>query len=518
MRNQIVGINRFFASIMHAARWLLLTVTGRPLRSGVVNRSLFNSVANRSLLNAILQRGLLKVINRCLPNGVVNRALPNSVANQSSLNRVANRSLLTTLFLAYLNVVTVAWQPPQIVAGDWPGFRGSTPTAVFRGGEEIPPVLEPEKQLRWKAPLPGRGPSSPIVVGGKVIVTAAEGYRQQELHILAFDAETGRQEWDFRFWATGSTVCNPFGGVAAATPFCDGRRIVASFSSNDLVCLDMDGRPLWFRALARERPLLRNDVGMASSPLIVEGTVVFQAESLLDAAIFGLDAETGQTVWLIERPKEALWTTPVVVRPGTPSADQKGNNPVSDNALWVMLQSRKDYAAVDPKTGNLVTAYPHWCDTICSAAVDGDLIALPAAGIHALRAKASPPQLDLLWISDRLRCGNSSPLLWQNKVYLVKEPNIFTCADFTAGDILRQLRLRGSFWASPVLVGRTIYVVSFEGTVFVLRLDENGLPQQIGQWELESGVLASPAVDNTAIYFRTHRWLYRFDFPRPGAQ
>ena len=381
-------------------------------------------------------------------------------------------------------------------ADDWPGFRGGPATGVLRGGEDIPPVLSPEKQLLWKAQLPGPGPSSPIIVGNKVIVTAAVGYRQDELHVLCFDSKTGRQNWDFRFWATGSTVCNPFGGVAASTPVSDGKHIVALFSSNDVVCLDLDGRPLWFRALGFERPLLRNDVGMASSPVIVDGTVVVQAESLLDAIVCGLDIKTGRTSWLIERPKQALWCTPIAVRAGSQTV--------------VLLQSRKDFQAISPQTGQTVFAYDHWCDTVSSAAASEGLVALPAAGIHALRLVASPAGFEQLWISDRLRCGNTSPLVWKNKIYLIKEPNIFACADGASGEILKQLRLRGSFWASPLLVGRHIYAVNYEGNVFVLALDEAGLPTLAGQWDLESAVLASPGSDGEQLYFRTQRSLYSF--------
>ena len=381
-------------------------------------------------------------------------------------------------------------------ADDWPGFRGGSATGVLRGGEDIPPVLSPEKQLLWKAPLPGPGPSSPIVINNKVIVTAAVGYRQDELHVLCFDSRTGQLLWDFRFWATGSTICNPFGGVAASTPVSDGKHVVALFSSNDLVCLDLEGHPLWFRALGLERPLLRNDVGMASSPVIVDDTVVIQAESLLDAIICGLDVATGRTSWLIERPKEALWCTPIAVRVGSQNL--------------VLLQSRKDFQAISPQTGQTVFAYDHWCDTVSSAAASDTFVALPAAGIHALRLVSSPAGFEQLWISDRLRCGNTSPLVWQNKIYLIKEPNIFACADGASGEIVRQLRLRGSFWASPLLVGRHIYAVNYEGTVFVLALDDAGVPALAGQWDLESGVLASPASDGGQLYFRTQRSLYSF--------
>ncbi|MBC7354185.1 MAG: hypothetical protein H5U08_17655, partial [Thermogutta sp.] len=51
----------------------------------------------------------------------------------------------------------------------WTHFRGGEACGVFQGGKEIPAVLAPDKQLVWKAELPGRGPSSPIVVDGHVV-------------------------------------------------------------------------------------------------------------------------------------------------------------------------------------------------------------------------------------------------------------------------------------------------------------------------------------------------------------
>ena len=396
----------------------------------------------------------------------------------------------------------------------WTHFRGGGACGVFRGGEDIPPVVAPDKQLAWKSALPGRGPSSPIVVDGHVVVTAATGYRQDELHIISFAADSGQTDWHVRLFATGSTVCNPFGGVAASTPASDGQFIVALFSSNDLVCLDRQGRPRWMRPLGWERPLLRNDVGMASSPLIVGDVVIVQAESLLDAVIFGIDLKTGRTLWQKERSKEAMWSSPVPIRLHS-AAEENADSSEGLPPVGVLVQSREDFELLDPRTGRTITSYGHWCDTISSAAVSGGFVALPAAGIHALQWVSKPPELRLLWISDRLNCGNTSPVVWNSRVYVVKSPNILVCADAADGNILRQIRMRGSFWASPVIVGRHLYAVNYEGTVFVFRLDENGLPERVGEWDLESGVLASPAADETGLYFRTNRWLYKFALTPP---
>ena len=141
------------------------------------------------------------------------------------------------------------------------------------GDGKLPATLGKEN-IVWTANLPGRGVSSPIVVGGKVVVTANSGPRQERLHVLAFDAKSGRELWHRQFWATGRTLTHPVGANAAPTPASDGKRIFAFYSSNDLIALDLDGNLLWFRGLAHDYPKAGNDIGMSSSPTVVGDTVV----------------------------------------------------------------------------------------------------------------------------------------------------------------------------------------------------------------------------------------------------
>lgn len=406
---------------------------------------------------------------------------------------------------AVIGAVLLALVGSTATAGDWRHFRGTDQTAVFRPGEDIPPVRSLD-QLAWKAELPGRGPSSPIVTAGRVLVTSAVNPNQDELRLSCLDAETGKARWEVRFGATGSTVCHAFGGVAGSTPSSDGRVVVVQYSSNDLACFDLEGRPRWFRGLGLERPFLRNDVGMASSPRIVGDVVVVQAESLLDAVVMGLSLRDGRTLWQIDRPKEAMWSSPVVIPAGGATV------PGSEAGPWVLLQSREDFALIDPKTGRKVTAYPHWCDTVPTAAVWDTRVALPAAGIHLLDFDAAKLALNPRWVSDRVRVSNSSPLLCRNRLYAVKPPNILVCADADDGTLLGQMRLSGSFWASPVIVGQTLYVPSYEGTLHVVALDADGVPRQREEVELEPQILASPAVDDTGLYLRTRSHLWKFAF------
>ena len=90
-------------------------------------------------------------------------------------------------------------------AADWTGFRGPNGQAVSddRG---LPTKWSTTEGLRWKADLPGRGLSNPVIANGKVIVTACSGFKQRRLHVLCFEEKSGAKLWERQFTATGGTL------------------------------------------------------------------------------------------------------------------------------------------------------------------------------------------------------------------------------------------------------------------------------------------------------------------------
>ena len=61
---------------------------------------------------------------------------------------------------------------------DWPQWRGPWGTGV--APESDPPIEWSEtKNVRWKVPLPGRGHSTPIVLGDRIFLTTAIPYGEE---------------------------------------------------------------------------------------------------------------------------------------------------------------------------------------------------------------------------------------------------------------------------------------------------------------------------------------------------
>src|SRR5262245_40163091 len=110
--------------------------------------------------------------------------------------------------------------------GDWPQFRGPNGSGVSQE-TGLPTEWGKERNIRWKAPLPGRGNANPVIADGKVFVTASSGFRENRLHVLCLDQSSGRQLWHRQFQATGSTHCHPKNNMAAPTPVTDGKVVYA---------------------------------------------------------------------------------------------------------------------------------------------------------------------------------------------------------------------------------------------------------------------------------------------------
>src|SRR5262249_37486832 len=95
-----------------------------------------------------------------------------------------------TLLLVVLTII-----PLSARADDWPQFRGPGGSGVS-AETNLPTRWAPDENLRWKADLPGKGVSCPVVVGDRVYVTCCSGANQTRLHVLAFDPKTGKQLWE----------------------------------------------------------------------------------------------------------------------------------------------------------------------------------------------------------------------------------------------------------------------------------------------------------------------------------
>ena len=383
---------------------------------------------------------------------------------------------------------------PTLSAADWLQFRGEGNRGVAEN-ERLPTKFGPDEKVAWKAALPGKAACGPIVIGDRVVVTAASGpVVQDRLHVLCLDAKTGQQLWQRQFWATGRPHHHPMSSNAAPTPASDGKRIFAFYSSNDVVCLDLDGNLLWYRGLGHDYPNTGNDIGMSASPLVVEGTVVVQVECQGDSFAAGLDTATGENRWRINRPHAPNWVSPAALRR-------------ADGTQVVLLQAADGLTAHEPKTGKQLWKYEADCSSIPSPTTAGDRIFLPAAGMTVLEAPANSSAPSLLWDSNKLAPGNASPVIDGERLYVLSRAGVLAAADAKTGDVKWQTRLKGTFWATPVVAGGHAYCANQDGECLVVQLGEKG--EIVHTAAFGEPFLGTPAIAGGALYLRGEKHLWK---------
>ena len=381
----------------------------------------------------------------------------------------------------------------QVATADWPQFRGPNGNSVA-SGPAVSAKLD-AGSIAWTADLPGRGLGSPIVLGGRVFVTCSSGPKQNRLHVICFNAADGRKRWERQFWATGRTMCQETTCVAAPTPASDGERIFAIFSSNDLVCLDLEGNLVWLRGLTVDYPNASNSLGMASSLTVTDGVLVAMVENDSESFTAGIDVKTGVNRWKLDRPKMANWTSPSLIR--SPSG-----------ATHVLLQSGKGVTAVEPTTGRIVWQYTEGASTIPSGTVSDGILYVPSQGITALQPSSDGSSPKQLWRSGQLRPATASPVVLNQRVFTLNDAGVLSCGDAKDGNRLWQLRLKGKFSATPLAAGVFLYCVNDKGRLQVVDTTQ---PEGAVTSELDLGqtILSTPAISDGAIYVRSDGKLWK---------
>jgi len=383
---------------------------------------------------------------------------------------------------------------PALLGADWLQFRGSDNRGVA-DNEKLPTKFGPEENVAWKTPLPGKAVCGPIVIGDRVVVTAASGaVLQDRLHVICLAAKSGQQLWQRQFWATGRAHHHPTSSNAAPTPASDGQRIFAFYSSNDLVCLDLEGNLLWYRGLGLDYPRTGNDIGMSASPLVVGDTVVVQVECQGDSFAAGLDAATGENRWRIDRPHAPNWVSPAALRR-------------PDGQHVVLLQAGEGLTAHDAKTGKQLWKYDTDCASIASLATAGDRVFLPARGLTVLEAPAGSNAPSLVWESNRLAPGNSSPVIDGERLYVLSKAGVLAVAETKTGDLLWQQRLKGTFWATPVVAAGHAYCVNQDGDCLVVKLGGKG--EIVHTTAFGEPFFGTPAAAGGALYLRGDKHLWK---------
>jgi outer membrane protein assembly factor BamB len=425
-------------------------------------------------------------------------------------------------------VLSLTLAGPAVLAAteNWPQWRGPGGQGVS-ADSQVPTEWAPDKNIAWKAELPGTGMSSPIVWGDRIYLTSVIegdvvpgqravkhrfGQEQDWVHpdsvaadrkhtfkVVALDAKSGRILWDrTAYEGTVFDARHRRSSFAGPTPVTDGAMVYAYFGPEGLYAYDASGNLAW-KAVT---PFPTLGLGTGTSPVLYENLVIIQRDEDNgdQSALVAYDKKTGKEVWNTKRSVEITWSTPVLVQSG-------GRTELVTNGNELII-------AYDPATGKEL-----WRTTgVQSNAIHTPLVGhglvivtagYPVKKVIALRPGTVPEGQRVAWEYSRGTGYVLSNILYGDYLYLFTDNGIVTCLDPKTGAVKYEggrIPVPARFMGSPVAFGGFVAMTSEEGDTFMLKA---GATHEIVRTNsVDEPVYSSPAIANGRIYIRSDKHLF----------
>jgi outer membrane protein assembly factor BamB len=173
----------------------------------------------------------------------------------------------------------------------------------------------------------------------------------------------------------------------------------------------------------------------------------------------------------------------------------------------VLLSSSKGLVAYEVKSGRELWTYNVGCSGIPSATTAGDRIYLPAKGLTVLELAVDSTAPSLAWDSNKLAPGNASPVIDGDWLYILSRVGVLACANAKTGNVLWQERLKGTFWATPVIAGGYAYCANQDGQCLFVKLGDKG--EIVHTADFSEPFFGTPAAGGGALYLRSEKHLWK---------
>ena len=393
---------------------------------------------------------------------------------------------------------------------NWPRFLGPKGRATSLDSK-VPIHWNASKNLKWKTPI-GAGSSSPIVWNGNVFVTSFRGEGTDVVRTLhCIDKSNGSQRWAFEVRNEGREDAYQGylteHGYASSTPVTDGNLVYAFFGKMGVYAIDFEGQQVWRSDVGKDSS--NRQWGSGASPILHENMLIVNAADE-SQTIYAFEKESGQQLWKSEAGGyELTYNTPTVV------ADHNELIVAVPGELWALHLATGKFKWYAPTrlTGNVSP----------TTILDGQRVyafgGYRSSGSHAFQVggadvRAQQAENSEIWYA-RSSSYVATPLLYEDHLYWIDDRGMAFCTRASDGEVVYRERVRGlsgqgrPVYASPVLIGNHIYVVSRTNGTFVLPAEPRF--EVISQNEFagdESDASGTPAVSNNQLFIRTGKFLY----------
>ena len=431
------------------------------------------------------------------------------------LKNVAYPRLLPSL------VLCAAFLASPLSHADWPAFRGPHGNGHAEKTEtsSLPLTWSEEDNVTWKIPVPHKGWSTPVVMNDQVWLTTAtpEG---SDFYAIGIDAETGAELFNELIFHSDNPepLGNNVNSYASPSPVIEDGRVYVHFGTYGTACIDTKTlKVLW----QREDINVRHFRGPGSSLTLFEDLLIVTMDGVDVQYTIALNKNTGKNVWKTDR--STVWTdydeegnilrdgdfrkafcTPVVVdidgKPVLVSVGASavfGYAPQTGAEIWKAANDGGYGPAVSPAiSGNRVFFVTGFGGTaVWAVRIDGRGDVSDTHVAWTFEGKHIPDTPSLTVIDDLL--------------YVLSDDGRLTCLDTATGEEVWMESIRGNYIASPIYAGGRLYCTSVQGKTVVVKPGRTF--EILATNELDTGLMASPAVSGSTLYLRTKEHLYRIN-------
>ena len=409
----------------------------------------------------------------------------------------------TKIFLLLFPICGVLNAAPE---KHWPAWRGPDSSGSSEGGS-YPTKLSGTENLIWKALLPGKGCSTPIVWGERILLTCPVDGKDA---VLGYDWE-GEKLWQ--------TTIGPErkgkhrnGSGSNPSVVTDGESIFSLFKSKNFAGLDFDGKVLWQTNLSEYgKDSLYWDFG--TSPILTKKHVIVALMRERNSWLIAFEKGSGKVDWKVERnyqtPREGdhSYATPILIKHQGKEAilvwgaERLTAHSAEDGSiLWIS-------SGFNPKKKN------NWV-VVGSHLVAGDVAIVPygrgshLAGIR-MGGKGDVTESNRLWTRTDTGSFVPTPAVADGKVYVLRDRGEVHCIDPKTGKSHWEdafPKSSSSYYGSPTIAGSKLYAPREDGVILVADVS-NGF-RFLAENDMGERVIASPVPVANRLLIRGEKHLF----------
>jgi outer membrane protein assembly factor BamB len=390
-------------------------------------------------------------------------------------------------------------------AENWADFRGPTGQG-HSSATDLPIQWSESSNIRWKAPIPGKGWSTPVVWDDQIWLTTATEDGQQ-LWALCVNCNSGSIEREIPvFNIENPEPINALNSFASPSAVVDAERVYVHFGTYGTAAIERaTGRVVWVRNDLK----LDHKEGPGASPVLDGDRLILTCDGMDVQYVTALNVRTGETLWKTNRSVDlASLQQDIRKAYATPLLATIAGKPqlISPGAQAVY--------GYDSRTGDELWRFQYTgFSNVARPVMDDERIYIntgymkPQTLAIKLGGAGEITDTHLAWKNTQGNPNKPSPLLVDGLLFLVTDNGgVVTCLEAATGEKVWSKRLGGNFSASPLYADGRIYLCDQDGRTVVLNPGREY--DEVATNDLEDGLMASPIAVGKALFLRTKTHLY----------